>query len=110
MGTTSKCGTESGSHAQLFDKPYYIILNSAVGGSNWPGRATQRTKFPTYHYVDFVRVAQPSQSSPWCLDGVHSENACCPHLAVSVAEGIVKSGLAVTIAAEVCCWLEELHR
>lgn len=76
--TTTKCGNWSGSHAQLFDKPYYIILNSAVGGSNWPGRATARTKFPTYHYVDFVRVAQPAQSSPWCLDGIHSENACCP--------------------------------
>lgn len=60
--STTKCGNSSGSHAQLFDKPYYIILNSAVGGSNWPGRPTSRTKFPTYHYVDFVRVAQLDSS------------------------------------------------
>merc|ERR1719277_1807000 len=63
--TTSKCGSDWGSHAQLFDKPYYIILNSAVGGSKWPGRASNRTKFPTYHYVDFVRVAQPSSGTRW---------------------------------------------
>lgn len=74
--STSKCGNSSGAHAQLFDKPYYIILNSAVGGSNWPGKATARTKFPTYHYVDFVRVAQPSTS--WCLDGISDSDACCP--------------------------------
>jgi len=61
--TTTKCGNSSGSHAQLYDKPYYVILNSALGGSNWPGKVSSRTKFPTYHYVDFVRVAQPVASN-----------------------------------------------
>eukprot|EP01120_Amphizonella_sp_Union-15-10_P011767 TRINITY_DN5080_c0_g1_i1.p1 TRINITY_DN5080_c0_g1~~TRINITY_DN5080_c0_g1_i1.p1 ORF type:complete len:250 (+),score=40.73 TRINITY_DN5080_c0_g1_i1:41-790(+) len=35
--------------------PFYLILNSAVGGS-WPGFPDAETVFPQYHYVDYVRV------------------------------------------------------
>jgi len=34
---------------------FFIILNTAVGG-DWPGRPNSRTKFPQYHYIDYVRV------------------------------------------------------
>jgi beta-glucanase (GH16 family) len=62
------------------DVPYYAILNTAVGGS-WPhppnihdhGSKQQfarrrvlplrHTVFPTYHFVDWIRVAQPSRAS-----------------------------------------------
>lgn len=43
----------------VFDKPYYLLLNIAVGGS-WPGDPDATTEFPAEMLVDYVRVyAQP---------------------------------------------------
>ena len=36
-------------------KPFYIILNTAVGG-NMPGNPDETTVFPQYHKIDYVRV------------------------------------------------------
>ncbi|MFH1061997.1 MAG: family 16 glycosylhydrolase [Candidatus Omnitrophota bacterium] len=36
-------------------EPFYIILNTAVGG-NWPGSPNSQTKFPQEHKIDYVRV------------------------------------------------------
>ena len=41
----------------LYDVPYYVILNTAVGGP-WPMPPNASTVFPTYHVIDYVRVAQ----------------------------------------------------
>ena len=49
----------NGQRAEFFDVPYYMILNTAVGGP-WPGEPTSTTKFPLYHTIDYVRVAQPT--------------------------------------------------
>lgn len=38
-----------------FHKPFYIVLNLAVGG-NWPKSPDSSTKFPADMYVDYVRV------------------------------------------------------
>ena len=38
--------------AQFFDVPYYMILNTAVGGP-WPGEPDASTVFPTYHHIDY---------------------------------------------------------
>ena len=56
----------------LWATPYYVILNTAVGGP-WPKPPGKDTKFPAYHYVDYVRVAQPSTSSRSGAALVHSE-------------------------------------
>jgi beta-glucanase (GH16 family) len=40
-----------------FHRPFFIILNMAVGG-NWPGYPNRTTVFPQYMYVDWVRVYQ----------------------------------------------------
>jgi beta-glucanase (GH16 family) len=40
-----------------FDKPFYLRLNLAVGGS-WPGEPTSGTVFPSSMDVDYVRVYQ----------------------------------------------------
>ena len=37
--------------------PFYMILNTAVGG-DWPGSPDAYTTFPQYHYIDYVRVYQ----------------------------------------------------
>jgi len=47
--------------AVFFDTPYYMILNTAVGGP-WPGEPTAKTKFPLYHHIDYVKIAQPSDA------------------------------------------------
>ena len=39
----------------VFDHPFFIILNVAVGG-NWPGRPDRSTRFPQKMEVDYVRV------------------------------------------------------
>ena len=39
----------------VFDHPFFIILNVAVGGS-WPGNPDETTTFPQVMRVDYVRV------------------------------------------------------
>ncbi|MGC8548125.1 MAG: glycoside hydrolase family 16 protein [Acidobacteriaceae bacterium] len=44
-------------HRWVFNHPFYIILNVAVGGF-WPGNPDATTKFPQTMRVDYVRVYQ----------------------------------------------------
>jgi beta-glucanase (GH16 family) len=39
----------------VFDRPFYLLLNLAVGG-NWPGNPDATTRFPQSLLVDYVRV------------------------------------------------------
>jgi len=39
----------------VFDHPFFIILNVAIGG-NWPGSPDATTQFPQQMLVDYVRV------------------------------------------------------
>lgn len=41
----------------LWPVPFYLILNSAVGGS-WPGEPNASTVSPTYHLIDYVRLSR----------------------------------------------------
>jgi beta-glucanase (GH16 family) len=41
----------------VYDHPFYILLNVAVGG-DWPGNPDVTTKFPQTMLVDYVRVYQ----------------------------------------------------
>jgi beta-glucanase (GH16 family) len=43
----------------VFDHPFYLILNLAIGGS-WPGSPDATTQFPAELLVDWVRVYDPS--------------------------------------------------
>ena len=43
----------------VYDHPFYILLNFAVGGE-WPGSPDATTKFPQTMLVDYVRVYQKS--------------------------------------------------
>lgn len=44
-----------GSNPWVFDKPYFLILNVAVGGQ-WPGYPDGTTQLPQRMLVDYVRV------------------------------------------------------
>jgi beta-glucanase (GH16 family) len=60
-GTTvfyaSKDTVESTRGPWVFDHPFYLILNLAVGG-DWPGPPDASTPFPARMLVDYVRVYQ----------------------------------------------------
>jgi len=43
----------------VFDHPFFLLLNVAVGG-NWPGNPDDTTTFPQTMQVDYVRVYQES--------------------------------------------------
>ncbi len=43
--------------AWVFDHPFFIILNLAVGGV-WPGYPDETTTFPQQYRIDYVRVYQ----------------------------------------------------
>jgi len=43
----------SGSDALIWGMPFYLIINTAIGGS-WPGEPNASTVFPVTHAVDYV--------------------------------------------------------
>jgi beta-glucanase (GH16 family) len=53
--TVNKSDITTGTYP--FDKPFFFILNVAVGG-NWPGSPDASTVFPQRMIVDYVRVYQ----------------------------------------------------
>jgi beta-glucanase (GH16 family) len=55
---TVRRGDQSGTW--VFNRPFYIILNVAVGG-NWVGPPDENTIFPQTMLVDWVRVYQEEQ-------------------------------------------------
>lgn len=52
---TRKAPEFSGNRQWVFDHPFYLLLNVAVGGS-WPGNPDATTVFPQTMVVDYVRV------------------------------------------------------
>ncbi len=48
--------------AWVFDHPFFLLLNVAVGG-NWPGSPDESTSFPQVMMVDYVRVYQRKVAS-----------------------------------------------
>lgn len=47
---------DAGANKWVFDHPFFLILNLAVGG-NWPGEPDASTTFPQTMTVDYVRVS-----------------------------------------------------
>ncbi|SCL47512.1 glycoside hydrolase family 16 protein [Micromonospora chersina] len=50
-----KTPADAGSNRWVFDHPFFMIMNVAVGG-NWPGSPDGSTTFPQTMTVDYVRV------------------------------------------------------
>jgi beta-glucanase (GH16 family) len=46
---------DSVNNTQAFHKPFYLLLNLAIGGE-WPGNPDATTVFPDTVFVDYVRV------------------------------------------------------
>ncbi|WP_033345499.1 glycoside hydrolase family 16 protein [Catenuloplanes japonicus] len=52
---TRKTPANIGGNRWVFDKPFFMIMNLAVGG-NWPGNPDGSTQFPQSLVADYVRV------------------------------------------------------
>ncbi len=52
-----------GGRQWVFDKPFFIIMNLAVGGY-WPGDPNSSTQFPQQLLVDYVRVTTSDSNPP----------------------------------------------
>lgn len=50
-------------NAWVFDHPFFIILNLAVGGQ-WPGSPNASTPFPAQYTIDYVATYQASGPQP----------------------------------------------
>ncbi|WP_448620050.1 glycoside hydrolase family 16 protein [Geodermatophilus sp. URMC 65] len=50
---------DTGSDGWVFNHPFFLVLNLAVGGT-WPGDPDTRTPFPQSMLVDYVRIYEPA--------------------------------------------------
>lgn len=55
--TVARSTLETTTGPWVYDHPFYMILNNAVGG-DWPGSPDATTVFPQKMLVDYVRVSQ----------------------------------------------------
>ncbi|WP_255953950.1 ricin-type beta-trefoil lectin domain protein [Streptomyces odontomachi] len=55
----TRTSADVGSNQWVFNKPFFIILNLAVGG-DWPGDPDGSTSFPQQLVVDYVHVSESS--------------------------------------------------
>ncbi len=60
------------STATIPTEPFYVILNTAVGG-DWPGAPNGSTVFPQLHEIDYVRVYVPADPGPALQDIVDTD-------------------------------------
>ncbi|MGP2435695.1 ricin-type beta-trefoil lectin domain protein [Streptomyces sp. JW3] len=69
-GQTYKTLTPSGVNGNkwVFDHPFFLILNFAVGG-DWPGSPDSATAFPQTMTVDYVRVSTSSDGGSGATAG-----------------------------------------
>jgi beta-glucanase (GH16 family) len=54
---STKTPADTNGNPWVFDHPFFIILNLAVGGE-WPGNPDATTVFPQRMLIDYVRVCQ----------------------------------------------------
>jgi beta-glucanase (GH16 family) len=76
---------ETGGNPWVFNHPFFVILNVAVGG-NWPGSPNASTVFPQEMVVDYVRVyAYASDGRTGAITGYGGK--CVDVNAASTANG-----------------------
>jgi beta-glucanase (GH16 family) len=56
-GSLYLTGNTTINNTEEFHKPFFILLNLAVGG-NWPGQTVDESKLPAKLFIDYVRVYQ----------------------------------------------------
>lgn len=64
---------ESNGCIWVFNKPFHLVLNLAVGGY-WPGKPDEFTLFPARMYIDYIKVYRIQISNTIYLDNYDSDN------------------------------------
>ncbi len=77
--------TNGTGNTEEFQKPFFILLNLAVGG-NWPGSPNSSTPFPSQMLVDYVRVYQASTSTNIVSGGIYTLTAKCSGKVLDVTD------------------------
>ncbi len=77
------------------DTPFYIILNTAVGGM-WPGNPDETTIFPQFHDIDYVRVYVKEEKGYYYLTTSADEGT----IKVFPDEDVYQAGTKVTLKAQ----------
>ncbi|MCD0442988.1 family 16 glycosylhydrolase [Glycomyces sp. A-F 0318] len=65
----TKSTADIGGNEWVFDHPFFMIMNVAVGG-NWPGYPDGSTQFPQQMKIDYVRVYSGATSSGGAITGL----------------------------------------
>jgi len=65
----TKTTADTGGNEWVFDHPFFMLLNVAVGGT-WPGYPDASTQFPQQMKVDYVRVYSGTTSSGGAVTGL----------------------------------------
>jgi beta-glucanase (GH16 family) len=60
---STKTPADIGGNRWVFDHPFFLLLNLAVGGQ-WPGYPDASTVFPQRYMIDYVRVYSGSTGQP----------------------------------------------
>lgn len=63
MAVENHVRADAGSNTWVFDHPFFMILNLAIGGS-WPGDPNSSTPFPAQLAVDYVHVYSGTPNAP----------------------------------------------
>jgi beta-glucanase (GH16 family) len=58
--TKSYAESYYGSQEWVYDHPFSLRINLAVGG-NWPGNPNKNTKFPQKMYIKYIKIYQPEK-------------------------------------------------
>jgi beta-glucanase (GH16 family) len=77
------------------DEPFYIILNTAVGGM-MPGNPDETTIFPQYHDIDYVRVYVKEEKGYYYLTTYADKGV----IKTSPTEDVYRAGTRVALKAE----------
>ena len=77
----------------VFNKPFFLLLNVAVGGS-WPGSPDASTQFPQTMTVDYVRVYQAAAPPAISSNGVVNAASFGPDMAPGSLASIFGTELA----------------
>ncbi len=92
-------------------EPFYIILNTAVGG-NFPGNPDGSTVFPQYHEIDYVRVYVPADPGAATVSGVDTTrrgalaDGTLSSAEYAVAFSGINSGFGDRLGAQSRLWLD----
>ncbi|WP_329125600.1 ricin-type beta-trefoil lectin domain protein [Streptomyces sp. NBC_01465] len=83
---------DAGGNQWVFNKPFFLILNLAVGGY-WPGDPNSSTTFPQQLVVDQVQVSTSDTTPPATAGTITGIGGKC----VDVAAGSTANGTAVQL-------------